>query len=276
MLADVVPYLVCPHCGDGLVIDGGALRCGDRHSFDIARQGYVSLLRGAPTFTGDTPAMVEARAAFLGAGHYAPIVRALVAAAEPAPGCVVDIGAGVGHYLAAILDAWPDRAGIALDAAKPALRRAARAHPRLGAVLCDAWQPLPIRTGSAGLAVNVFAPRNPAEVRRVLHPQGRMLVVAPTARHLAELVATMGLLTVEEGKQDRVAAKLAPHFAPDGQVTVEFPMALPHRDVAALVGMGPSAFHAAADAFGERIAALPEPVTVTGSVTVTAYRRLDS
>ncbi len=271
MLADALPFLACPHCGGVLALDGGSVRCANRHAFDVARQGYVSLLRAAPTFTGDTAAMVDARAAFLGAGHYAPIERALTAAALPGPGCVLDVGAGTGHYLGKVLDALPDRVGIALDAAKPALRRAARAHPRAGAVLGDAWQPLPLRAGSAGLVLNVFAPRNPAELHRVLHPSGRLVVVAPTGRHLGELVAALGLMAVEAGKQDRVDAKLAPRFIPDGRALVEFPLALGHRDVAALVGMGPNAFHTADD-LAARVAALPEPVAVTGSVTVTAYR----
>ncbi|MGQ0840727.1 putative RNA methyltransferase [Actinokineospora sp.] len=272
MLADVVPYLACPQCAADLTVDGGALRCANRHTFDVARQGYVSLLRGSATFTGDTPAMVEARAAFLGAGHYAPIVRALVDAALPGPGCVIDVGAGVGHYLAAVLDALPDRVGLAVDASKHAMRRAARAHPRLGAAVCDAWQPLPVRPGSTGLALTVFAPRNPAALRRALHPDGTLLVVAPTDRHLAELVSTLDLLAVEKDKAERIDAKLAPHFTPVRRDDCEFTMTLPHAAVAALVGMGPNAFHRTADSVGARIAALPAPVTVTGSVTVTTYR----
>lgn len=274
MLADVLPHLVCPHCGRDLAQDVGALRCPAGHAFDVARQGYVNLLRGAPPATGDTPAMVAARAAFLGAGHYAPIARVLTALARPGPGCVVDAGAGVGHYLAAVLDALPDRVGLALDSARHALRRAARAHPRIGAAACDIWQPLPVRTGSAGLVLNVFAPRNPPELRRVLHDDGVLVVVAPTGRHLAELVSTLDILTVEEGKQERVDAKLAPHFTPVEQRGCEFRMDLRHGDVAALVGMGPSAFHTPAAALAERLAALPDPVAVTGSVTATAYRPL--
>nr|WP_285506811.1 23S rRNA methyltransferase [Actinokineospora sp. NBRC 105648] len=252
-------------------MSGTSLRCPNRHTFDIARQGYVSLLREATSFTGDTAAMTDARAAFLGAGHYAPIVQELLTVV-PGPGCVADIGAGIGHYLAAVLDHYPDRVGIAADAAKPALRRAAKAHPRLGAVLCDAWQPLPIRSGSVGLALNVFAPRNPAELHRVLHPLGRMVVVTPTSAHLAELVSTVDMLTVAEDKRAQVAAKLAPYFEAADEVRRDFPMALSRRDAAALVGMGPTAFHADAATIDARVAGLAEPVAVTGSVVVTTYR----
>ncbi|GLW92873.1 putative RNA methyltransferase [Actinokineospora globicatena] len=270
MLADVLPYLVCPHCGDDLELSGTSLHCPNRHTFDVARQGYVSLLRAPTSFTGDTAAMIDARSTFLGAGHYDPIVRELVAI-EPGPGCVTDIGAGIGHYLAAVLDARPDRAGIAVDAAKPALKRAARAHARLGAVLCDAWQDLPIKSGSTGLVLNVFAPRNPVELNRILHPQGKLVVVAPTERHLGELVSAVDMLTVAADKSDQVSARLAPYFTEEHRVLCEFPMALPHRDAAALVGMGPTAFHSEAEDIAAKVRALSEPVAVTGSVTVTTY-----
>ncbi|MGB4593539.1 MAG: hypothetical protein WBI63_07195, partial [Coriobacteriia bacterium] len=136
MLAHVIDELACPHCGAALIVVDATLRCESGHSFDVARQGYVSLLpRGAHADTADTPAMVEARDAFLGAGYYAPIAGAVAdalgsALGADASGCVVDIGAGTGYYLARVLDGMPRLAGLALDTSKPALRRAARAHER--------------------------------------------------------------------------------------------------------------------------------------------------
>ena len=44
----------------------------------------------------------------------------------------------------AVLAALPDAVGLALDVSKPALRRAARAHPRAAAALADTWQRLPL------------------------------------------------------------------------------------------------------------------------------------
>jgi 23S rRNA (guanine745-N1)-methyltransferase len=239
--------------------------------FDVARQGYVNLLAAKAPVTGDSAAMVAARDEFLSAGHYAPIVAATVAAGA-GEGCVLDLGAGTGHYLAAVLDASPDRVGIALELAKPALRRAARAHPRLGAVGADTWQRLPVRDGVISLALNVFAPRNAAELDRVLAPDGRLVVVSPTSAHLGELVSALDLLTVGEDKAARVSASL-PGFAVSTQDVCEFTMSLGHEEVLALVGMGPSAWHVDADALRARVAALPVPVRVTASVTVTSYVR---
>ncbi|MFF4649945.1 putative RNA methyltransferase [Streptomyces sp. NPDC001380] len=281
MLQDIAEHLACPHCGDGLRLDGRTLRCAAGHSFDVARQGYASLLPGdAHTGTGDTPAMVAARDAFLAAGHYAPLADALAEAAAdalagaPAGGCVADLGAGTGHYLAAVLDRLPqDRPGAALDLSKHAVRRAARAHPRIGAVVCDAWRPLPLRDASAALVLNVFAPRNGPEIRRVLRPGGTLLVASPGAEHLRELVAPLGLISVDGDKDRRIAEKLGPHLTAGGRRGLRWTLSLSRAEAEALVAMGPSARHTDPERLAVLLAGMPDPVEVTASVTVAAYHR---
>jgi 23S rRNA (guanine745-N1)-methyltransferase len=153
--------------------------------------------------------MVAARHEFLAAGHYAPISDALAAHARTgAAGVVADVGAGTGHHLAAVLDAHPRRVGIALDSSAPALRRAAKAHTRIAAVACNAWTALPLNDAAAAVVLSVFAPRNAAEIRRVLHKDGIVLAVTPTERHLHELREPLGLLDTDPGKADRLAADL--------------------------------------------------------------------
>ncbi|MFI6157380.1 putative RNA methyltransferase [Kitasatospora sp. NPDC051170] len=283
MLQDIERYLTCPHCAQALAPHERTLRCAAGHSFDLAKQGYVSLLAGdAHTGTGDTAEMVAARADFLAAGHYRPIAEALASAAAAAvavagegagDGLVADLGAGTGYYLAQVLDALPGRAGAALDISKFALRRAARAHPRIGAVVCDAWRPLPLLDGCADLMLNVFAPRNGPEIRRVLRPGGTLLLVAPTGRHLRELVGALGLLSVDEDKQRRIDDKLGPYLTPAGRREVEFTLRLGAADVRTVVGMGPSAWHTDARRLEDALAGLADPVEVTASVTVAEYRR---
>jgi 23S rRNA (guanine745-N1)-methyltransferase len=309
MYADVVPYLRCPICAGPLAADGDlppgarselaspaaaarpalprartrALRCPRGHSFDVARQGYVNLGAAAG---GDTAEMVAARERFLGAGHYGFIAAALAAAAlagAPLAGAarpvargdgelVVDAGAGTGHHLTAVLDAAPAAVGLALDASKPALRRAARAHPRAGAVLCDTWRRLPLADACASVMLNVFAPRNGPEFRRVLRPDGLLLVVTPEPDHLAELVDGLGLLRVDPEKPARVAAGLGEGFAATDRTPLRRTMRLGHADVLALVGMGPSAWHAEPGTLAARVARLPVSLPVTASVLITSYR----
>lgn len=279
MLADALPFLACPLCTAELTMDDSALRCPHSHTFDVARQGYVNLLSGkASGSPGDTAAMVAARAQFLAAGHFGPIVRAVAAAAQRAladrqPGCVVDIGAGVGRYLAAVLDAVPGRVGLALDVSKFALRRAAKAHTRLGAIGCDAWQGLPVRTGSAAIALSIFAPRNPAEIHRILCDNGTLIVVSPTTRHLVELVWQLDLLKIEPEKQERISAAITPYCQLSSEDDWEFTMSLSHGDIVSAVGMGPSSWHTNAAVLHDRVRTLDDPMPVTASVIVSSFRK---
>jgi 23S rRNA (guanine745-N1)-methyltransferase len=278
MIDAAMPYLRCPVCGGGLGRAGAALRCGLGHSFDIARQGYVNLTTGRMPHAGDTAEMITARAAFLDAGHYDVIAEALAGAAGERAGAegaraglVVDAGTGTGRYLSAVLDGLPDRVGLGLDVSKAALRRAARAHPRAGAALADLWRPLPLADASAALVLNVFAPRNGPEFRRVLRPDGALLVVTPAADHLVELVEALGLLRVDPDKAQRVADSLGGSFTATGAATHRRTMTLTHAEVHTLVGMGPSAWHADPDRLLAGVAALPPTVTVTAAVDLTTW-----
>lgn len=278
MLSDVVAVLACPHCAGRLTERGGALACSEGHSFDIARQGYVSLLSGSgQAATGDTAAMVAARTRFLDAGHYRPLLDAVAAEVARVQqrhpgGCVLDVGAGAGHYLAAALERAPAALGVAVDASKPAARRAARCHPRAASVLADAWRQLPVADSSVGVALTVFAPRSPTELNRVLTDEGALVVLTPTPHHLRELVEPLAMLHVDARKPERLERAMDGYFARRRQTMLEFTMSLSRKDIADLVGMGPSAWHATEAHRREQIAGLPGPLTVTASVVVSVYQ----
>ncbi|WP_344140598.1 putative RNA methyltransferase, partial [Luedemannella flava] len=106
MLAQILPDLRCPVCAGPLAAAEKAVRCARGHSFDVARQGYLNLLAGrAPG--GDDASQLAARADLLDSGAFDFLSAALAAHARDggADGLVVDVGAGTGHHLAAVLDA---------------------------------------------------------------------------------------------------------------------------------------------------------------------------
>lgn len=289
--APAVAALACPHCGEGLDADqasdattGAAFRCPRGHTFDIARQGYVALLTPqSRTDSADSGEMVAARDRFLGAGHYAPIAAAVASAIDSAVSVqspdrgagpvVLEVGAGTGYYLRAALDAaGPAAAGLALDSSRYAARRAA-ADSRSISVVADAWAALPLRDRSVAAVTSVFAPRNPAEIARVLADGATFVAVTPQPAHLGELRDRLTMLTVDEGKAGRLVEKFDGLLRPAGHRDVTFPLLLDHADVAALVGMGPSARHVSAAELTGQIRALPTALSVTVSVTVSTFTK---
>ena len=283
MLSHIVDILADPKDGTALsgADDFSRLVSESGHSYDVAKQGYVTLAAGAGLkHKGDDMDMVTARETYLAMGHFAPFVEAVTGAvqdaldsaslAESTPASLLEVGAGTGYYLAHTLDSIAESRGVGLDISPHAAKYLAKCHPRVGAVVADVWERLPIRDESVDAISVVFAPRNPAEFRRVLAPGGQVIVLTPGAGHLDELREPLGILGVEEGKVERMYEQAEGHLEQAADpVDVSFPIELDKASIAAQVGMSPSARHISAGELAERMAALPP------TLMVTARARLD-
>ena len=158
--------LLCPVCGETLVREERVWHCKNRHSFDVARSGYVNLLPPSASGKrhGDDKHMVAARTAFLSRGYYDHLIGAVAEACMQLAGpdaCVLDAGCGEGTYTRAIYDALAAKGG----------------RPQLAE--------------SLDLIVNIFSPFMAEEFRRVLKPGGYLLRVVPMEKHLIELKAAV-------------------------------------------------------------------------------------
>lgn len=269
----VVEALRCSVCGNPLTGVDRTLRCPEGHSFDLARQGYVNLLHARiPAGTADTAPMVAARADFLASGAYRPLADELARICAESDGLVIDAGAGTGYYLAHVLDAASAASGLALDVSAVALRRAARAHARLGAAVWNLWEPWPVGDEVASAVVNVFAPRNGPEFHRVLRPGGLLVVASPAPDHLHELGDLV--LAVDERKDERLDGTLGEYFARTGRTPVHRTASLTPAQIRQAVEMGPAAHHLDKGGRRERLDGLSSSREVTVSFTVSTYRRL--
>ena len=283
MLSHIVDILADPNDGTALsgADDFSRLVSESGHSYDVAKQGYVTLAAGAGLkHKGDDMDMVNARETYLAMGHFAPFVEAVTGAvqdgldsaslAESTPASLLEVGAGTGYYLAHTLDSIAEARGVGLDISPHAAKHLAKCHPRVGAVVADVWERLPIQDESVDAISVVFAPRNPAEFQRVLAPGGQVIVLTPGAGHLDELREPLGILGVEEGKVERMYEQAEGFLEQAADpVDISFPIELNKASVAAQVGMSPSARHISAGELAERMAALPP------TLTVTARARLD-
>jgi 23S rRNA (guanine745-N1)-methyltransferase len=287
-LARAAGLLLCPHCNSALVAGPGVLTCGQGHSHDVAREGYVTLLSGpVGRDAGDDAAMIAARVEIEEAGHFSPLTEAIVAAAaaavprEPpspsaaspaAPWTILDLGAGTGHHLAAVLDAFPPALGVAVDVSAPASRRAARAHPNLAGVRADTWARVPLGDGAADLALVVFAPRNGPELARVVGPDGTLLVATPAPNHLWEL-REYHTLSVHPDKAGELRRRLEPAFEELDVRSIEWTLPLTTAAATQVLRMGPTARHLKADALERLAASSPGLIRVTAAIELRTFRR---
>lgn len=188
-----MPILRCPVCATDLIRNDSSYLCANKHSFDIAKQGYVNLLLSSQrpsAAPGDSAEMIADRRAFLEAGHYAPLRDRIIAHLNALqttldhPQRILDLGCGEGWYTAAF--AAPSREVYALDIAKPALAIAAR-RGRDITWCVGTSKALPFHDASLDVVLNIFCRPHAKETRRVLQREGRLLVVGPAPGHLREL-----------------------------------------------------------------------------------------
>jgi 23S rRNA (guanine745-N1)-methyltransferase len=266
-LTTLSEWLRCPNCfADLHPAEALVLSCPNGHRFDVNRRGYASLIAGSRRLIGDSPAMLDARDTFLERGWYAELRAALsdLVAAESAHR-VIDIGCGTGYYLRGVLAALARTSpaasdlsaddpadvapsALAVDLSAPAVARTVRAavrttDSRTAGLVADVWSPLPIRDGAADVLINVFAPRNPAEFHRIVAPGGLLAVVVPHPTHLQELRADGLALDVHENKTADLISSLMGLFDLEQSRDLSAVLSLSPDDVAALIGMGPSAHH---------------------------------
>ncbi|WP_374610431.1 putative RNA methyltransferase [Gordonia sp. (in: high G+C Gram-positive bacteria)] len=287
-LTSVLEILRCPVCTGRLSADGASLRCPQAHSFDLARQGYVSLLDGrSGALRADTAAMVAARARVHDSGFLLPVVDFVAGRAAEVTGghdrpVILDAGAGGGHYLRAAVEASgvpggdgrSSAAGIGLDLSKYCARAMARGPRPLAAVVADVWRGLPVVDDAVAVVLSVFAPRNASEFARVLALDGALIIVSPGPDHLGELIEPMAMLRVDEAKSERLRASLDAGFELVDESPVRYSADVDAQTVGDLVAMGPSAFHSDEADIRSRAAAFAGDgrVPVTVSVVVTTCR----
>ena len=234
--------LLCPVCGQTLQQEERCWCCENRHSFDIARQGYVNLLtvdKKHAKHPGDTKEMVAARKAFLDAGYYAPIAEKVTELTAPLmPQAVLDAGCGEGYYLTRLQQDLPQTEFAGLDISKDAVRFAA-VRNKHALWLTGTAAALPFPDGSFDGLMSMFALTVEGEFARVLRPDGWYLQVIAGPEHLMSLkniiypeilrkekvlhadLAGLRLertetlefsFTVEENEQVRNLLSMTPHF----------------------------------------------------------------
>jgi 23S rRNA (guanine745-N1)-methyltransferase len=207
------PTLLCSvrDCRLALTREDSRLVCPRGHSFDIARSGYVNLLQPQDRRSrqpGDTSDAIRARRRLHDLGVTEPLLRA-IADITAATSCdiVLDAGSGDGFYLGTLAhESGFDAHGVDISVA--AVDAASRRYPDCEWIVANADRFLPYPDRSFSLVLSITARMNPAEFRRVLRDDGRLLVAIPSPEDLIEVRGA------GRDRADRTIQTFAPAFTP--------------------------------------------------------------
>lgn len=218
--------LRCPVCTQPLQLQERSWVCAARHTFDVAREGYINLLlvqRKKSKEPGDNPEMVQARRDFLGAGFYAPLRDSALGLLKPLNAeTLLDIGCGDGYYTSAFAGVTKDISG--LDIAKPAVQIAAKRFKNISWLIGSAAA-LPVADASIDVVSSLFSPLPVQEMARVLKPGGHVLAVTPASRHLWSLREAL-FDTVRPHEPEKFLDELSPAFSLHTRLDIRFPLVL--------------------------------------------------
>lgn len=245
--------LTCPICNAALAKTDQTLKCINQHSFDIAREGYVNLLRKKQP--GDSREMLQARRDFLERDHYRPLsdtLNELVASHLNAASSsinILDAGCGEGYYLGRLqqylANRQPSLQGcyVGVDISKDAIRMAAKRYREPFFVVANLKERLVFADAAFQALLNIFAPRNAREYARVLAPGGLLAVVIPGPAHLLQLRSALHLLSIEQDKQQHIVEQFADQFKLIATVPLAYEIHLSRAEIALAVMMTPNYWH---------------------------------
>ena len=263
--------LICPICGKKLNRADRTFVCPNRHSFDIARQGYVNLLTVQQKHSlnpGDTREQVLSRRSFLEAGFYTPIVNALTDTAKELglTGPILDVGCGEGWYSAQLARALNAEL-VGLDISKEAVRCAAakyKGHTWLTATAAH----IPVPDESAQLVTSLFALTLPEEFRRVLMQDGYYFQVLACQDHLLGLKS---IIYPELKLKEKDSVPELPGFALVKSIPIRFTFTVEREQVQNLFSMTPHVFRIGKE--GAQNLRNTRTLTDTASCVLNIYRK---
>ena len=177
--------ILCPVCKNKLYLNERSYKCINRHSFDIAKEGYLNLNLKSSKNTGDNPDMIKARKRFLEKGYYS-FMKDEVNKLLNENDSLVDLACGEGYYTKDFI--CKDKIGI--DLSKSGLKIASKADKSTLYLLNSIFHD-PLEDKSADKIITIFAPIADKEIVRILKDDGRFILVRPDRKHLFELKAAI-------------------------------------------------------------------------------------
>ena len=237
----------CPICRENLTLLESSLKCNNRHSFDLAKFGYVNLAPQIKQSANYDKENFQNRQQILEAGFYQAILDAVsdLLTISKTTTTILDIGCGEGFYSRQLQESHPDKTFYAFDISKDSVQIAAKSEPNWAVnwFVGDLAR-LPIKDASMVILLDIFSPANYGEFRRVLSKDGILIKVIPTKNHLKEIrQKVQDQLTNKDYSNQDIKNHFQGHFTILSNQTASLTKTITADQLQALLSMTPLLFH---------------------------------
>lgn len=237
----------CPICQENLTLLETNFKCCNRHSFDLAKFGYVNLAPQIKQSANYDKENFQNRQQILEAGFYQAILDAVsdLLASSKTTTTILDIGCGEGFYSRKLQESHSEKTFYAFDISKDSVQIAAKSEPNWAVnwFVGDLAR-LPIKDANMDILLDIFSPANYGEFRRVLSKDGILIKVIPTENHLKEIrQRVQDQLTNKEYSNQDIKEHFQEHFTILSSQTASLTMTITAEQLQALLSMTPLLFH---------------------------------
>ena len=237
----------CPICQENLTLVETSLKCCNRHSFDLAKFGYVNLAPQIKQSANYDKENFQNRQQILEAGFYQAILEAISDLLSNSKNAktILDIGCGEGFYSRKLQESHYDKTFYAFDISKDSVQIAAKSEPNWAVnwFVGDLAR-LPIKDASMDILLDIFSPANYGEFRRVLSKDGILIKVIPTENHLKEIrQKVQDQLTNKDYSNQDIKNHFQEHFTILSSQTASLTKPITAEQLQALLSMTPLLFH---------------------------------
>ncbi len=237
----------CPICQENLTLLETNFKCCNRHSFDLAKFGYVNLAPQIKQSANYDKENFQNRQQILEAGFYQAILDAVsdLLASSKTTTTILDIGCGEGFYSRKLQESHSEKTFYAFDSSKDSVQIAAKSEPNWAVnwFVGDLAR-LPIKDANMDILLDIFSPANYGEFRRVLSKDGILIKVIPTENHLKEIrQRVQDQLTNKEYSNQDIKEHFQEHFTILSSQTASLTKTITAEQLQALLSMTPLLFH---------------------------------
>ncbi|HGK9850098.1 TPA: putative RNA methyltransferase [Streptococcus pneumoniae] len=237
----------CPICQENLTLLETNFKCCNRHSFDLAKFGYVNLAPQIKQSANYDKENFQNRQQILEAGFYQAILDAVsdLLASSKTTTTILDIGCGEGFYSRKLQESHSEKTFYAFDISKDSVQIAAKSEPNWAVnwFVGDLAR-LPIKDANMDILLDIFSPANYGEFRRVLSKDGILIKVIPTENHLKEIrQRVQNQLTNKEYSNQDIKEHFQEHFTILSSQTASLTKTITAEQLQALLSMTPLLFH---------------------------------